>query len=226
MVDAPDSPDPASEMTQAPVAPSLVEAPAGDLPPERAAPPTPALPQPVALAQLPLDSLAPPPPLPEPPVEPQLKPDPKPEPKPEPRVEPKAELVKQTKANTAKPPAPSQASTKSLAKSNAQGEATEAATAGRVKDLRATWGAAIRKKIERRKSYPRDAGKAAGTATVRLNVTRGGGLAAVSLARSSGNAALDEAALAVVRLAGGFPAAPAELTDPSYVFTLPINFAP
>ena len=123
-------------------------------------------------------------------------------------------------------PAALQASASAAARSVEPGSASATATAGRVQDLRASWGAAIRKKIERRKSYPRGAGKAAGTVTVQLTVTRAGGLATVALARSSGHPVLDAAALSVVRQAGGFPKAPAGLTEPSYVFTLPITFAP
>ena len=222
-VEAPDSPDPGGTLTESPPDQTVPDPMAAD------ASPAPRLPAPALLPPLPMlaglapDALAPPPPEPEP--LPQPEPDrpatpPKPQPKagakPKPAVTPKAD----------RPPAPSQASASAAARSVEQGSATQTATAGRVQDLRASWGAAIRKKIERRKSYPKGAGKAAGTATVQLTVTRAGGLAKVALARSSGHPALDAAALAVVRQAGGFPKAPAGLTEASYVFTLPINFAP
>jgi protein TonB len=54
---------------------------------------------------------------------------------------------------------------------------------------------------------------ASGTVTVRLTVTRSGALADLSIAASSGNAALDEAALKAVRAAGRFPAAPEGLSQ-------------
>lgn len=95
----------------------------------------------------------------------------------------------------------------------------------RENDLRASWGGQIRARIERRKTYPSSAGRAQGVVTVRLTVQRTGRLASVSVARSSGNAALDRAALQAVRRAGRFPAAPRGLGRASYSFTLPIRFA-
>lgn len=94
-----------------------------------------------------------------------------------------------------------------------------------AQSLKAGWGASIRARIERRKRYPRAAGRAEGVVKVNLTVTRDGRLAALSLAGSSGNAALDKAALDAVKSAGRFPAAPKELTDGTYSFSLPMNFS-
>ncbi len=96
---------------------------------------------------------------------------------------------------------------------------------GRINDLTANWGASIRSRIERRKRYPLAADGASGTVTVRLTITRSGALTDLSIAASSGNAALDEAALKAVRAAGRFPAAPEGLTQDSTSFTLPMRFA-
>ena len=95
----------------------------------------------------------------------------------------------------------------------------------RINDLTASWGASIRARIEKRKRYPMAADGASGTVTVRLTVTRSGALADLSIAASSGNAALDEAALKAVRAAGRFPAAPEGLSQGSTSFTLPMRFA-
>lgn len=103
-------------------------------------------------------------------------------------------------------------------------KAATAATKGQVKSLISRWGATIRKKVERRKTYPSAASGAEGKVTLRLTVTRGGALAGVSVARSSGNAALDKAAVQAVSRAGSFAAAPDGLTDASYSFTLQISF--
>ncbi|SIS50185.1 TonB family protein [Phaeovulum vinaykumarii] len=92
-------------------------------------------------------------------------------------------------------------------------------------ELRASWGAAIRARIEHRKSYPAAAGRAAGVVTLRLTVARSGALAGAHVARSSGHAALDAAALAAVRRAGHFPAAPRGLSAPQYTFSLGVRFA-
>lgn len=110
----------------------------------------------------------------------------------------------------------------------AAGEGGQASSAtlskGQANDLRASWGAAIRARIERRKAYPAAAGRVSGRVTVRLSVSPIGALLDLAVASSSGNAALDGAALRAVTSAGRFPKAPAGLTDSSYSFTLPISF--
>lgn len=102
----------------------------------------------------------------------------------------------------------------------AAGTATTAATAS----AKAEWGARIRNRIERKKAYPATAKGAAGTATVRLSVDPGGRLLSVTLAKSSGNDALDTAALRAVRAAAPFPAAPKGLGGKAQSFTLPMAF--
>ena len=107
------------------------------------------------------------------------------------------------------------------------GGAAQAATVSKAKqnDLRASWGAAIRAKIERRKRYPSAAGRASGRAVVRLSVNAAGALTGVSLAQSSGNAALDAAAVESVQRAGKFPSAPKGLGGGNFSFSLPISFS-
>ncbi|WP_283616112.1 energy transducer TonB family protein [Mycolicibacterium poriferae] len=68
---------------------------------------------------------------------------------------------------------------------------------------------------------PRGAGR--GTAVVRLTVAANGTLAGVTLARSSGNLAIDRLALQAVRSAGRFPAAPAGLGAGPFSFSVPIQ---
>lgn len=86
--------------------------------------------------------------------------------------------------------------------------------------LMATWGGQIMARIER--ARPRVNG--AGQVTLTLRIGRDGTLSGLGVARSSGNQALDEAALTAVRRAGRFPAAPEGLRDASYAFNLPIRF--
>lgn len=196
-------------------APDLIEpADAPDASPDhpaQLAPPVPfALPEALKQVQAPDASIASDVALPpSPPPAPAAKPEPKPDAKPKP---PKTAVK-------------SVASTKTAARSDAAGQGETSVNRGQAADLKAAWGASIRKRVERRKSYPSAAGKAAGTTTVRLVVTRGGTLTSLSIAGSSGNAVLDDAAIRAVRSAGSFPSAPAELQDAFYVFTLPISFA-
>ncbi len=208
---------------------------------ELSVPATPEMPPP-ALPETALNDVAPalpslmPPPLapalpdalpqadtaPAPPPPPAVKPRPRPAPAPDPVAEPRPEQ-----------PAPSDSSAAQVAAGTGGGAvAGEGGQAqapslsqGRINDLTANWGAKIRARIEKRKRYPLAADGASGTVTVRLTVTRSGALAGLSIAASSGNAALDEAAIKAVRGAGRFPAAPEGLTQDSISFTLPMRFS-
>lgn len=104
---------------------------------------------------------------------------------------------------------------------------SEAATLSKatINDLKAGWGASIRARIERKKAYPAAAKGASGKVTVRLTVNRSGQLMAVAVLKSSGHAALDDAAVRAVRSAGKFAVAPKGLDDQSFSFTLPMNFS-
>lgn len=101
---------------------------------------------------------------------------------------------------------------------------TTAATlnASQQRSLVAQWGGSIRAQVERRKRYPNGA-SASATAVVRLSVAPQGRLLGVGLARSSGDARLDQAALDAVRRAR-IPAAPKGLANASYSFDLPLAF--
>lgn len=77
------------------------------------------------------------------------------------------------------------------------------------------WAAAIERSIARHRAYPRGA-RDEGRVRVAMVILANGRLADVSVARSSGSAALDKAAVAAVRRAAPFPAAPEVLTDEWY----------
>lgn len=93
----------------------------------------------------------------------------------------------------------------------------------RVADLTRQWGNRLRARIERRKSKPRGS-HGTGTAHVRFVVTADGRVTSISLARSSGIAAYDEAALNAVKRAGRLPKAPKGIGDGPFPFTLPLEF--
>lgn len=86
--------------------------------------------------------------------------------------------------------------------------------------LMAQWGGQIMARIERARPRVRGSGQV----MLALQVARSGQLAGVSVSRSSGDPALDAAALAAVSRAGRFPPAPEGLTNASYGFSLPIRF--
>lgn len=205
------APAPDVPQTEAPTDPEMVED-TPEPPPEPIAEDEP-LPEPEEIAELPdpvTDEVALPdaPPPPPPRVKPRERPERVVEEKP--REEPRRER---------RAPPPSQAS--AAAAPQATGTSQSAISAGQAQQLEIRWGSQIRARIERRIRSSRERG----TVTVRIVVTPAGQLAAVGIAGSSGNPALDQRAVQTVQsAASGFPSAPAGLTNPSYTFTLPVTF--
>lgn len=210
--------------------------------PALAAPSTPVvpvaapMPEPASLAfamptALPAAEPPPPVPMPEPVAQKPAAPAPKaikpkapapvaeapPETKPETKTA-KAEVPAKPVQKAAEPaaaPAP-QPAAQSAAKSD------PAASSGEAKALKADWGSKVRARINRKVALPADS--APGTVKVRLEIAASGALLAVGIAQSSGQAALDAAALKAVKSAAPFARAPKGLSEPSYSFSLPITF--
>ncbi|MCV6602278.1 MAG: energy transducer TonB [Cohaesibacter sp.] len=89
--------------------------------------------------------------------------------------------------------------------------------------LTTSYMAKVRRKIERKK---RALGRRnTGTAVVRFTITPAGRLAGVKLARSSGNARIDKAALSMVRRAAPFGTFPAGMSKKNQTRSLPIKFS-
>lgn len=104
----------------------------------------------------------------------------------------------------------------------ASGPASPSPGSRKAATLMARWGDRIRSCISRHAVAPRGA-RQGGRVILALRVGRDGRLQGVGIAASSGNAALDQAALDAARLASRCPAAPAGLTEPDYSFHLPIS---
>lgn len=201
------------------------------IPTPRVAEPDPApAPAPPAAQMPPPDpATPPPPPAPPAPPEPAVAQAQLPEAAKSPPA-PRPERAQAPKAETAAAPQPAAPPQKAQ---RAKGDG-DAAAAGRgtqtdisslspgVRErLMTRWGSQIRARVERRKpSGTRDRG----TAVVRLVVSTEGQLVAVSLAQSSGVAAIDAAAISAVQHAGRFPKAPRDLDGTQHAFTLPIRF--
>ncbi|MGR3760661.1 energy transducer TonB family protein [Roseobacteraceae bacterium NS-SX3] len=143
-----------------------------------------------------------------------------PEPKPAPEAEPKPRPAPK------RAPEPQQAAGSGGGKQAGQSGSSAAATAqaGKQAELRSIWGARIRARIERRKRYPAGT-RGRGQVVVRLTVARSGRLLSHRIAKSSGTAAFDRAALQAVARAGKFPAAPKELGPGQFTFNLPMTFS-
>ena len=80
--------------------------------------------------------------------------------------------------------------------------------------------------LRRHRAFPADARRtgARGTAVVRFTVNRSGRVVGASLARSSGNSVLDNAAIAMVRRASPFPAMPSSVGGNSVTVSAPLRF--
>lgn len=150
---------------------------------------------------------------------PEREPAKKPEQKPKSKAKPAERAQRASAGSTAQKAAGSGGSAQA---GNSGKAATKTLSPGKEASLIATWGARIRSQVERRKRHP--GGRAKGRVVLKISVVRNGQLQSVSVRRSSGQPALDAAAVAAVKRAGRFPAAPKQLTKPVFVFSLPINF--
>ena len=129
------------------------------------------------------------------------------DPEPQPRTEPRGR-----EQLAAQPPAPQ----------GAGGGGSAGPSPRQRASLMAQWGGQIRSCISRRASAPRGL-RDGGRVTLNLSVSRSGAIQGIGIAGSSGNPALDRAAVQAAQRAGRCPRAPAGLTDASYAFQLPIN---
>lgn len=153
-------------------------------------------------------SLPPPPEEPEPepekPVEKVQKPEPKPEKKPEPekkKEKPKKKVETAEKVEkTEKPKEEAQAAAKAGAAGAKAGKAK-----GGSKMSPAAYAKAVMKKV---RSTKKKKVRARGVAVVAFSVGRDGSLAGASIARSSGDAELDQVAVEHIRRAAPFPVPP------------------
>ena len=101
-------------------------------------------------------------------------------------------------------------------------QAASSANAGAVASAVASYGQRVRAHLMRFHQYP--AGASPGTARMAFTISRSGQVLASRLAGSSGVAALDAQATAMVRKASPFPAFPPEITQGSMSFTVPVAF--
>ena len=175
-----------------------------------------------APADVPEADTAPPPP-PEQKPEPVAKPEPQPRPRPKREPEPQ-QARKAQQASAGRAGQRAAGSGGGAQAGQASNSAAATAQAGQQARLQTVWGAKIRARIERRKRYPSGA-SGSGRTVVRLTVSRTGQLLNYRIAKSSGSAAFDQAALTAVARAGKFPAAPKKLGLSQLTFNLPMNFS-
>ncbi len=149
----------------------------------------------------------------------------KPEPKPPEKKVEKKSIEKKPEKPVQKKDKPSAASRSGGGPKSDQQNAnrTAASSAGSAisQASRATWQNEMRARIVRMKRYPSNAFGAVGVAVVNVTFAGNGSVTSAHLARSSGNAALDAEAVAVIYRAAPYPPPPG---NQPIVQAIPLNF--
>jgi protein TonB len=154
---------------------------------------------------------------------PQPPPSPKPKPRAKEQTPPKAPAKTTPMAAVKTSSATERPKGKGGAQATGQnGSGQQTATSANPGQM-ARWGGAIRTSIERRKQYPAGS-HAKGSVSLAITVSSTGALTGLSIAKSSGDAVLDHAALAAVKRAR-LPKAPAGIAAGAHRFTLSVSFA-
>jgi periplasmic protein TonB len=90
--------------------------------------------------------------------------------------------------------------------------------------VRATWQKELVAHLDKHKRYPKERSQKAAEIYVRFTLDRLGHVLSTSIEKGSGDAAFDEAALAMVRRADPVPVPPPLIADEGLSFTLPVIF--
>lgn len=133
-------------------------------------------------------------------------------------------VEKKVEKKVVKKSAPQIASTKSAddAPKAAAPRVTKAAAGSGMSPAR--WQSRVNAHLNRYKRYPSGA-RGVGIATVSFTINPGGDVIAVSLARSSGDAAFDTAAVELVRRASPVPAPPPDIAKSRMSLVVPIRYS-
>ena len=90
--------------------------------------------------------------------------------------------------------------------------------------VRVTWQKELSAHLDKHKKYPSERSQKAAEISVRFTLDRLGHVLSTSVEKSSGDAAFDEAALAMVRRSDPVPAPPPLIADEGLSFTVPVIF--
>jgi TonB family protein len=90
--------------------------------------------------------------------------------------------------------------------------------------MKVTWQKELVAHLDRHKRYPAERQQKTAEITVNFEIDRTGKVLAVSVVKGSGDAAFDEAAVAMVRRSDPLPAPPPLIADEGLSFTLPVIF--
>jgi protein TonB len=153
-------------------------------------------------------------------AQPEIRDTPRPRARPAPQPAPQQSRPAPAQPREITPPAATRAAGQGAAAQQGQGQAQTQSGANASASQLAQWGGGIRAAIQRQQRNP--GLRAAGIVHLRLHVSTQGRLEGVAITQSSGNSALDNAALRAVQRAR-LPRAPAGLSG-SHQFNLPLRF--
>ena len=97
-------------------------------------------------------------------------------------------------------------------------------TGASVSRVRTTWQRQLVAHLDRNKRYPTGSKRAAYEVLITFTLDRTGRVVSTAIAKSSGDAVFDEAALAMMRRADPVPQPPALVADEGLTFTVPVVF--
>jgi periplasmic protein TonB len=135
-------------------------------------------------------------------------------------VKPKVVRPEAKKPNDS-PPAPR---TSAPPRVERQAQAASAASAGATASAIASYNQRVRAHLMRFHQYPSAANGQRGVARLSFTLSRSGQVSGSRLGGSSGVAALDAQAMAMIRQASPFPAIPPEVPKGSMSFSIPVEF--
>jgi protein TonB len=135
-------------------------------------------------------------------------------------VKPKIVRPEAKKPNDS-PPAPR---TSAPPRVERQAQAASAASAGATASAIASYNQRVRAHLMRFHQYPSAANGQRGVARLSFTLSRSGQVSGSRLGGSSGVAALDAQAMAMIRQASPFPAIPPEVPQGSMSFSIPVEF--
>ncbi len=92
--------------------------------------------------------------------------------------------------------------------------------------ITAIWGQKISAYFKLHKRFPSGKEDKSAKVKVSLVLNRRGNVVSVGVAQSSGDAAFDQAAIAMIRRSDPVPRPPAALTEDEFPFTLDVDFTP
>jgi protein TonB len=135
-------------------------------------------------------------------------------------VKPKVVRPEAKKPNDS-PPAPR---TSAPPRVERQAQAASAASAGATASAIASYNQRVRAHLMRFHQYPSAANGQRGVSRLAFTLSRSGQVSGSRLGGSSGVAALDAQAMAMIRQASPFPAIPPEIPQGSMSFSIPVEF--